>query len=72
MENLRREKERELLGWCREQIAGLCGSLRKRFGEELRYLGIDPALWPGLVEIRPALMGSALSLLIFLEVSFEA
>ena len=72
MEDLRREKERELLGWCREQIAGLCGSLRERFGEELRYLGIDPDPWPGLVESRPALTGSALPFLIFLEVSFEA
>ena len=72
MEDLRREKERELLGWCREQIAGFCGSLRERFGEELRYLGIDPDPWPGLVESRPALTGAALPFLIFLEVSFEA
>ena len=72
MEDIRREKERELIGWCREQIAGICGSLRERFGEELRYLGIDPDPWPGLVEERPALTNSALPLLIFLEVSFEA
>ena len=72
MEDIRHKKERELLGWCREQIAGLCGSLRERFDAELRYLGIDPDPWPGLVEDRPALTGSALPLLIFLEVSFEA
>lgn len=72
MEDLRHEKERELLGWCREQIAGLCASLRERFGNELRYLGIDPDPWPGLVESRPALTESALPFLIFLEVSFEA
>lgn len=71
MEDIRHEKERELLGWCREQIAGLCRSLHERFGEELRYLGIDPDPWPGLVNDRPALTGSVLPLLIFLEVSFE-
>ena len=71
MEDIRREKERELIGWCREQVAGLCRSLQERFGEELRYLGIDPDPWPGLVESRPALIGSALPLLIYLEVTFE-
>ena len=71
MEDIRHEKERELLGWCREQIAGLCGSLRERFGEELRYLGIDPDPWPGLVDDRPALIETALPLLIYLEVTFE-
>ncbi|MDE0074692.1 MAG: hypothetical protein OXR82_06555 [Gammaproteobacteria bacterium] len=72
MDDIRRDKERELVGWCREQMAGFCRTLRERFGEELRYLGIDPDPWPGLVEERPALTGSALPLLIFLEVSFEA
>jgi len=72
MEDIRHDKERELLGWCREQIRDLCGSLRERFGEELRYLGIDPDPWPGLVDSRPALIGSALPFLIFLDVSFEA
>ena len=72
MDDIRRDKERELVGWCREQIASLCRTLRERFGEELRYLGIDPDPWPGLVEERPALTGSALPLLIFLEVGFEA
>ena len=72
MEDIRHAKERELLGWCREQIVGLCRSLRERFGEELRYLGIDPDPWPGLVEDRPALTDSALPFLIYLEVSFEA
>ena len=71
MEDLRQEKERELFDWCREQIAGICGSLRERFGEELRYLGIDPDPWPGLVEDRPALTGSALPLLIYLEATLE-
>ena len=72
MEDLRHAKERELLGWCREQIAGLCRSLRERFGEELSYLDIDPDPWPGLVDDRPALTGAALPFLIFLEASFEA
>ncbi|MCY4400938.1 MAG: hypothetical protein OXE96_16605, partial [Gemmatimonadetes bacterium] len=71
MEDIRREKERELLDWCREQIAGLCGSLRERFGEELRYLGVDPDPWPALVDGRPALIETALPLLIYLEVTFE-
>ncbi|MYB06650.1 MAG: hypothetical protein F4Y24_09890 [Gemmatimonadetes bacterium] len=72
MDDIRRDKERELVGWCREQITGLCASLQERFGDELRYLGINPDPWPGLVEERPALTNSALPLLIFLEVSFEA
>ena len=71
MEDLRHAKERELLDWCREQIGGLCRSLREQFGEELRYLDIDPDPWPGLVEARPALTGSALPFLIYLEVTLE-
>ncbi len=71
MEDIRHAKRRELLDWCREQIAGLCRTLRERFGEELRYLGIDPDPWPGLVEDRPALTGSALPLLVYLEVTLE-
>ncbi len=71
MDDIRHEKERELLDWCREQIAGLCRSLRERFGEELRYLGVDPDPWPGLVDARPALIETALPLLIYLEVTFE-
>ena len=72
MEDLRHSKERELLGFCREQIAGLCRSLRERFGEELGYLDIDPDPWPALVEDRAALIESALPLVIFLEVGLEA
>ncbi len=55
MEDIRREKERELIGWCREQIAGLCGSLRERFGEELRYLGIEDTPFANPTEVFDAL-----------------
>ena len=71
-EDIRRAKERELLGFCREQIADLCRSLRERFGDELGYLDIDPDPWPALVEDRPALIDAALPLVIFLEARFEA
>ncbi len=71
MEDLRHAKERELLDFCREQVAGLCRSLRERFGEELGYLDIDPDPWPALIEDRPALIDSALPLVIFLEVILE-
>ncbi len=71
MEDIRHAKERELLSFCKEQIAHLCRSLRERFDAELRYLGADPDPWPGLVDDRSALIETALPLLIYLEVTFE-
>lgn len=72
MEDIRHAKEREILDWCRERIARLCRSLPERFGEELRYLDIDPEPWPGLVENRPALTEAALPFLLLLEAGLEA
>lgn len=59
-EDLQHAKADELMGWRRKEVAGRCRSLRKQFGEELQYLGIDTAPWPGLVEDRPALAEPAL------------
>ena len=72
MEDLRCANERELLRLSRKEIARTCSSLSERFGEELRYLAVDPAPWPGLVRDRPTLAGDALSFLGFLETSLEA
>lgn len=71
VEDIRRDKERELIGRCRRQILSECRSLQERFDGELRYVGVDPSPWPGLVEDRPVLIKPALQLLKVLTRTFE-
>lgn len=58
--DIRRAKRRELLTWCRDEIARRCDELRERFDDELRYLDIDPGPWSSEVETRPGLAGPTL------------
>ncbi len=71
MMDFRCEKTRERLRFDMEQITDRSSSLRQRFDEELRYLGIDPDPWPELVENRPPLTEAALELLDSLTACME-
>ncbi len=53
--HVRETKLRDLLVWFKGEIARGLEDLRRRFDDDLRYLGIDPDPWPGDVEKRPAL-----------------
>ena len=72
MEDLRHANEREILRLSKKEVARICSSLRERFGEELRYLAVDPSPWPGEVKDRPVLAREALSFLNSLEAGLKA
>ncbi len=59
--HIREWKRDQYTTWCQEGIRRGCDDLRKRFGEELRYLAIDPDPWPGDIGKRPAMAGPTLT-----------
>ena len=69
--DLREAKFRELFDYCNQRVVEDSASLCEQFADELGYLGIDPAPFPGLVEERPALLESALELLADLREGLE-
>ena len=60
VDDVSREKQGELHAWRMKELNRVFNNLSQQFGEDMRYLGIDPSSWPSEVEQRPELAGNTL------------
>ncbi len=71
VEHVLHEKQGELHHQRMEENKSVCDDIGERFGEDLRYLGIDSTPWQSEVEKRPAVAGQTLEFTSYLRDKLE-